>query len=332
MKILYITKSKPDYLQDIVYTGLVKVLGIDNIIEYPWNIRYHINFRDYPKNMGQMNGTFFRSIQNCIKPKHYDIVIVASSRLETLQHYWQIIKNIPVTTKTVFLDGSDMPEVAGDLYLEKDKDAINLYKKILAFREFDFIFKRECIINKIYAKNVYPLTFGFNLNHLPPTPIYSEYKYDVAFWAVESHPIRTKALSILDDKFDCKKNGTTRNQVMAKYKRKGQFYLKELSACKIGLNFRGAGWDTLRYWETAALGAFMISQKPEIQIEDNFTHGKNIIYCQNDLSDLVDLCAYYLKNENKRIEIAKNSKQHLMSYHTDINRAKTILTKVTNIS
>ena len=63
MKVLYINRPKSDYLQDFIYTGLVKVLGAQNIIEYPWNIRFHLNFRPYPKNLGQMNGNILGSRQ-----------------------------------------------------------------------------------------------------------------------------------------------------------------------------------------------------------------------------------------------------------------------------
>lgn len=320
MRVLYINRKKPDYLQDLSYTGLVKLLGAKNVIEYPWNTRYHLNYRKYPKNIGQMKGTFFDSIKAQLNKKVFDVVVVASCHPETIDMYEKILNDIPSSVKTVFLDGGDMPEIAGDLERIGNKEN---YNKIISFREFDYIFKREYLIDKQYDSNVYSLPFSFNYDHLPK--LAENYKYDVAFWAVESDPIRTKALELIEDRYDCRENGTTKNQIMKKYKRKGKYYLQELSACKIGLNFRGVGWDTLRFWEIPAVGGFMISQKPQIIIENDFTDGENLVYCKDDLSDLTDLCDYYLKNDEKRRKIAQNARRHIEQFHTDIHRAKKII-------
>ena len=157
-------------------------------------------------------------------------------------------------------------------------------------------------------------------------------KYDVAFWAVESHPIRTEALDLLQDKFDCQENGTVRNQVMKKYKRKGMFYLQELASCKIGLNLRGAGWDTLRYWEIPALGGFMISQRPGILIENDFVDGEDVVYCKDDLSDLVELCEYYLEHDEERKRIGSNALKKTARFHTDIVRAQYLVNTISSYS
>lgn len=326
MKVLYINRPKHDYLQDLVYTGLIKILGKENLIEYPWNIRYHLNYRPYPKNIGLNNETFFSSIINQIKPKVFDLVIVASCHPETLKYYEKIIHKIPASTKVIFLDGGDMPEVAGDLDITKGNGR-KLYEKLNSIREFDYIFKRDYILDKVYPKNVFSLPFCYNLD-LTPKNMPKEFKYDVAFWAVETDPIRTQVLTLLEDKYDCKKNGTVKNQVMKKYKRKGEFYLQELSACKINLNFRGGGWDTLRFWEILGIGGFMISQELQIEIENPFINGKHLVYCQDNLSDLIEKCDYYLEHENKRIKIAQEGKKHIANFHTDIHRAEKILNTV----
>ena len=57
------------------------------------------------------------------------------------------------------------------------------------------------------------------------------------------------------------------------------FTWKSFSVVKVVLNFRGGGWDTLRYWEVPALGTFMISGKPGFEIPNNFVDGESIVYC-----------------------------------------------------
>jgi len=325
MRILYINRSKFDYMQDFIYSGLVKLIGAENIIESPWNLNFHWNYRDYPKNIGENRGTFLKSLYAQWHKNSFDAVIVASCHPDTIKHYAQILSMIPKDVVTVFIDGGDRPEVGGDFdRLGGKKEYVEAIKE----RPFDLIFKREYLLDRAYDENVYPLPMCFDISNLPALD--GTYKYDVSFWAVESHEIRTKALELLQNKFDCAQNGTVRNQVMKKYKRKGMFYLQELARCKIGLNLRGAGWDTLRYWEIPALGGFMISQRPKIKIENNFIDREDVVYCKDDLSDLLELCEYYLEHEDERMKIANNAAEHTKKYHTDIVRAQTILDKITD--
>lgn len=273
MKVLYINRKKSDYLQDILYTGLVKTLGVSNVVDMPWNNKFHFNFKKYPRNIGLYKPSLIKSLLNRFSVNQFSLVIVASCHPDTLRLYLDIIDKIPADIPTAFVDGGDWSEVAGDL----DRlGGMDLYEKILSIRPFDYIFKREYLIDKTYDENVYPLPFGFNLDRLPK--LNKDYKYDVSFWAVESHRVRSEALALLEDKFDCRVNGTVKNQVMSKYKRKGSFYLQELACCKIVLNLRGAGWDTLRYWEVPALGGFMMSQKPGIVIKNNFVEDKEVVF------------------------------------------------------
>lgn len=324
MKILYINRPNFDYIQDFIYTGLIQVLGKESIIEYPWNFKYHFNHRPYPKNIGLVKGNFLNSFFRKIDFSTIDVVIIGSCHPFNMEKYLEIMDKLNSNVPRIFLDGGDFPEVAGDLSRLGGEE---VYQQIIEKHPFDLIFKRECLLNKSYDSNVFSLPLCFDLQHLP-TKKFSNFKYEVAFWAVETDPIRTQALELLENKFDCKSNGTEKNQVMSKYKRKGTFYLEELQSCKIGLNFRGGGWDTLRYWELAALGCFMISQRPQIQIENNFIEGEEIIYCKDDLSDLLELCNYYLEHEEERKKIGKNAQKKLMQHHTNKARAHYILEKI----
>ena len=220
----------------------------------------------------------------------------------------------------IFVDGGDFPELVGDLERFGGKE---LFEKIVLKRPFDLFFKREYCLDREYPSNCYPLPMCFNYDFMPTLPLH--YKYDVAFWAVESDPIRTRALEILENKYDCKKNGTVRNQIMKKYKRKGAFYLQEIKSAKIGLNLRGGGWDTLRFWELTGMGCFVISQKLNIKINYPFVDREDIVYCKEDLSDLVELCDYYLAHPEEREKIASNARKKVEQYHTDVYRAEYVL-------
>jgi len=319
MKVLFINSLSADYVQDLTYAGLVKVLGKNKILDMPWNKKYHIPYKKYPKNLGYIPNSLISSLTSRTS-FHFDAVFVGSSKVESFETYIALVDKIPSNVPVIFIDGGDQPVIGGDLTVYERPE---LYQEAVNKRPFDYIFKREYLVNKEYGPNVFPLPMSFNFDHLPTLP--NNFKYDVSFWAVESYPIRTEALALLENKFDCKSNGTGRNQKFSRYKRKGPYYLKELASCKIILNFRGGGWDTLRYWEVPAVGRLMITQRPGILIPNDFIDGKHVIHCKEGLTDLIDLCAYYLKNETKREEIAQNGALHLKKYHTDVMRTRYIL-------
>ncbi len=327
MKILYINDSSADYVQDLTYSGLVKKFGISNVVDFKWNKKYHIPYKEYPKNLGYMGGvitSLFNSLN--INFKTFDLIFLASAKKETFETYISIAHKIPKNTPIIFLDGGDGEDIGSDLILKHHNE---LFNKAISIRPFDYIFKREVIIGKKYDDNVFPLPMSFNFDKLPKN-FYTKtknYKYDVSFWAVESHPFRTEVLNFLEDKFDCQSNGTTKNQKFSKYKRKGLFYLEELGNCKIVINVRGGGWDTMRYWEVPAIGGFMLSQKLDIVIPNNFEHEKEAVFFTKT-TDIEDLCNFYLKNDSKREQIAKNALNKMHTFHTDIKRVEYILSKI----
>jgi len=319
MKILFIGTQKYDYLQDLTYSGLTKVLGKQNIVELQPNPSYHFPIKEYPKDLGY-NGPDLQFISNSFI-RNVDCVVVSASKPKCFEMYESYLPKLKASVKTIFIDGGDAPTIGGDLTrLNNTK----IYDRVTARRPFDLIFKREYLKNSDYAQNVHPLPFSINTGKYANVHDLS-YKYDVSFWAVESDPIRTNVLDYLENRFDCTQNGTARNQAFKSYQRKGTFYFEELKRCRISLNFRGTGWDTLRFWEIMGLQSFMISQRLGIVIPDDFTEGSEIVYCENDLSNLEELCNYYLKNEDARRKIAEKAYAKAMEYHTDEARAKYIL-------
>jgi len=322
MNVLFIGSSKYDYLQDLTYNGLVKVLGRSSVVEAKTIFRYHFPLKKYPKDLGYQGMDFsFITKRNSCK---FDIVFVASAKPDCFAIYERLLPTLPTSVKTVFIDGGDNPAIGGDFTRLKCPEQ---YERVHALRPFDYIFKREYLKKNSYADHVFPLPFSVQTSRYPNIPE-GTYKYDVAFWAVESHPIRTKVLDLIQDRFDCAANGSMRNQDFHNYSRKGRFYFEELKKTKISLNFRGTGWDTLRYWEIMGLKSFMISQRLQIEIPNDYIEGKEIIYCSDDLSDLDDLCHFYLNNDSLRKEIAEKAYAKTMEFHTVENRANYILKKI----
>ncbi len=326
MKILYICSARFDYLQDLTYGGLVKVLGKHNVIDYPWNPKFNLPIKSYPKNLGYKSISFRFPVMNNFK--EIDLVILASAKKDALESYIKIlhlIKNKPI----IFLDGGDLPEIGGDFYRHHCR---SLYEETINQRPFDIILKREYIPSLYNShSNVFPFPFSFPYNISLPPVAESLKTYDVSFWGQQHPQIRTDALKRLAGKYDCDQNGTTLDQNFKTYKRKGLFYLKEISRCKIVLNFRGLGWDTMRYWEVPAAGSFMISQAPQILIPNNFESGKHLVWCSDSLDDLIDLIDYYIARPSEREQMALNAREHLLKYHLNTARASTLIEIVQRI-
>jgi hypothetical protein len=280
MRVLYINSHSADYVQDLTYSGLVKVLGLKSVVDYHWNQKYHIHYKRYPKDLGFTKGSFFPSILNR-NIKDVDAVILGASKVDCFETYIKIVDKISPGIPIIFIDGGDQSEIGRDLTIYERPE---LFGQAVSKRPFDFIFKREYLLDIKHEKNVYPFPMSYNLDRMPE-PLEGK-KYDVSFWAVESHPIRTQALKLFENQFDCKRNGTETNQ------------------------------------------KFRISQKPQILIPNNFRNKESIVFCKDNLSDLVDLCAYYLKHEEERETIAQKSFEHLKKYHTDVVRAEFLLDTV----
>ena len=323
MKILYLSSRGVDYLQDLTFSGLCKTVGIGNICVMPWNPNFFLPRRSYPKDLGYSSGRVLSSLRSRYFLNQFDAVIVAAAKPDCFHLYNELAPSLSGSVKTIFIDGGDREQVGGDLDRMGDHTS---FARAMELRPFDLILKREMLTGSEYAKNVIPFPFCWNFDKLPPS-LPSVKRYDVSFWAVESDPIRTQALEIIQDRFDCRENGTVLKQVFKKYKRKGEFYLQELAACKIVLNFRGVGWDTLRYWEVPSLSTFLISQRPGIVIPNNFEHEKSIVFCEGT-GDLIEKCEYYLRNETRREAIAAQSYLHIQEFHTDVHRAKQLLSLI----
>lgn len=327
MRVLFCNSLKADYIQDQLFAGLTELLGSDSVLSFPVNPNYYIPLKSYPRNMGNS-----RSFASLLKDKWHtrkgivefepNLVVIASTKRDTMESFLRIEPHLPVGIPLVFIDGGDWPEVGGDAWR---MNFSTLYNEVIRRRRPDLVFKREYLKGKEYPENVVPLPMAFK----PQRNFFSiEKHYQVTLWCVESDPIRTQALQMLQGRYDCTENGSVPGQQFRSYLRKGMNYLKELSASRIACNFRGVGWDTMRYWEIPGVGAFMVSQHPNIVIPDNFIDGKHLVYCHDDLSNLITLLDYYLKNEKEREEMASAAHSHLMKFHTYRHRAEFLLNTV----
>lgn len=324
MRLLFLNSRSADYLQDQLFSGLTELLGAENVIPYPINRNYYLPRKPYPRDLGHCRGIIdyprdWLHTRRALKHHEFDAVVIGSTKRDIFETFLALRDDLPKGIPLIYIDGGDWPEVGGDA---ERMDFAGLLRDAFSTKQPDIIFKRECLIGKKYEANVHPLPMGYG-----PAPVIGEVpkKYDVTCWCVESHPIRTQALTLLEDRYDCRANGTTRGQKFRTYKRKGTNYLRELAASRIACNFRGVGWDTMRYWETPGVGTCLVSQRPQIEIPNDFIHDEHVIFCHDDLSDLIPQLNELMRDNVKRREIADASHRYVNKYHSYISRAERFL-------
>ncbi len=81
-----------------------------------------------------------------------------------------------------------------------------------------------------------------------------------------------------------------------------------------------------RIWDVLGCGGFLLSNyQPEL--EDYFEIGKDLEVYEN-YDELIEKIDYYLKNEDKRLEITSNGCLTVKTSHSTLNRVIEIIQKI----
>ena len=355
MKILYLTPSHIDYLSDQIYVGLCQNLGWDSIIDYPYKAIYHNPEKkdpSLPQNPGQHYQ--LEEIISELQKHAFDFVILSAIRKEPLEAL-EALSHQCALPPLILLDGDDGVEINTQLF---KKYRFSLYFK----REFlhtnghslGHLHNRWKAygVTKSISDRTHPLPFSAILNGTS-SHHGNHQDLDISFVGIASHRNRISAVNILQNATDLKFEGkvfagpTTRKSKLAQgtfkilqAKLQGDPYPTEeeqneklsydeyfrlLARSKMGLSIRGAGFDTVRYWEIVAAKRLLVSEKPYIYIPHNFEHGKHALFCRPDLSDLLPLIRQYVHDEGFCQTMIEQAYQHLLRYHTCEQRAKQFL-------
>jgi hypothetical protein len=91
-------------------------------------------------------------------------------------------------------------------------------------------------------------------------------------------------------------------------------HLNEVASAKICIDLPGKGDFCFRLIDYLAVGSCVIGPRPSTILHAPLTNGVNVLYCADDLSDLVSLCATYLGREQEREQIARAARVHFDRY------------------
>jgi glycosyltransferase involved in cell wall biosynthesis len=106
-------------------------------------------------------------------------------------------------------------------------------------------------------------------------------------------PVREAAIEQLraDERFDY--SGGTRRTHHTRY-------LREMARAGVCVDLPGQGPFCCRLVEGLAMGCFIVAARHAAEMPVQLRDGVEIVYCQEDLSDLADLCAEYAHEEGRR--------------------------------
>lgn len=90
--------------------------------------------------------------------------------------------------------------------------------------------------------------------------------------------------------------------------------LEEVSRSKVCVDLPGQGPLCFRLIDYLAVGACVVAYPHQARLPVPLEHGKHIVYCREDMSDLVDLCRYYCDHAAEREAIAQNARSYFDRY------------------
>jgi hypothetical protein len=90
--------------------------------------------------------------------------------------------------------------------------------------------------------------------------------------------------------------------------------LQEIARSKVCIDLPGKGDFCFRLIDYMAVGACIIARKHGSAMPVPLVDGVHVAYAKDDLSDLVDLCRFYLDKEEAREALRRNSREYFDRY------------------
>jgi len=295
------------YGLDVLYDGLCRVLGDDHVVEYPWKPTLHGHMPDrfayYPCLFDRPGDPVaLDQILHQLRDGRFDCVLFSHVEMALERD----------TVRRLMLAARHLPLFV----LDAEDDAFNNLPEVVEFLGGPTVlgyFKRELLACVDFGPTTFPLPFAYpddrvleDLSGPRPRAI---------FWAGQRvFGLRRLCLERLEaitgDRFDQSYDQDV--------------YVAELRTSRMGMNFFGAGFDCVRYWELPANGCMLFSDRLPIRVPHNFRDGESAVFF-DDLEDFEQKVEYYLAHPDEVAAIARAGHAHFKRYHTATARARQLL-------
>ena len=326
MKVLSLIDFQQDYLAEMLVKGLIQTLGNENIILYPYCLRFRGGTdNEYLLPDGSTGNTAcpqylkpepdnewsFEEI--CSRINEFDFIWLSSARDYAIQGIEKLrnalgAENLP---PVVFSDGEDSDQIRYDV--------IEKYKPIA-------VFKRE-LVNPV--EGVYPLPFA---SFAEDYPVIDDTKKEYKVFALFGRTCQLRVQLVdfllklnLPNSYIGIDTGAVPWQDPDRLKYEPllpyEEYLKRMAQSEIAFVIRGHGRDSVRRFESPAFETCVFECDCGVITPYPFEDGVHRVGFKADFSDIERKLDYYLSHDEERRQIAKVGKEHLFAYHTTRKRA-----------
>ena len=306
-RILFITHDRPNYGLDLLFDGLCRTLGAENVTEFPWKPTLHgsvaRDMMNYPCLFNHPGRNL--SLEDAVgglERGDYDYLVWGDYEAHLPPEWAQRLVKAAGPDRLILLDQQDDPVpkvMAMQVYLDMEQPFL--------------CFKREMLACLDYGPRTFPLPFSYSADRVPPAV--DGARDTSLFWAGHrTAGLRRVYLEMLERRFNISLDTQYTPEV----------YASALLRSQIGLCIFGTGFDTVRYWELPAHGCMMLAERMPIVIPDDFEDGVSAVLF-NDAEDLTGKMEYYLEHPDEAATIARAGRLHLLKHHTSVARAQQML-------
>jgi SAM-dependent methyltransferase len=306
-RVLMVTRAQPDFGLDVLYDGLTSVLGHSHVTEYPWKASLHgaaaEGLTSYPCMFNYPGAAHTaEDILARAAGGGFDVILYGAFDGSIGTDFLGALAAATPRTPWALVDQRDEP----------DDGRPDVKRGLPAVQPVAY-FKRECLECIAWDPTVFPLPFAYPDSLIPEEV--NGARTRAVFWA--GNPLaglRTAYLNHIAATLDL----VFREQYTQEQ------YRQALLESRIGLNFFGLGFDTVRYWELPAHGCLLMANRLPIRMPHNFVDGVSAVFFE-DLVDLEEKLRYYMAHEAEADAIARAGHAHLLQFHTGAARARQLL-------
>lgn len=321
MRILHLNFRQCESGQDPIYDGLCRILGPENVIEYPKKPSLHggppAGYRWYPCYFNWPEFYSDKEKIQLLKNNWFDMILVACGSVKD----WSTGSRFQERITKGREEFSEMYELA----MEKSKtiptyaldtgDESGLNTRIR--KEFNCIkyFKREYLEDITGGDpTVIPLSLCLAENYVPEKIVGS--RINLPFFAGKSYANRKDFIDYYESFGKPNTRNLSQRQLNA-----------EMLKYRIGIDLPGFGEDTIRHYEVPARGEMLLCHRVKIKRENDFIDGKSAVFYEG-FEDFKNKLNYYLKHESEADKIRMAGRKHFLKYHTGTARAKELIRKM----
>ncbi len=312
LRILFVSHPESDFGTDVLHDGFRRVLGADQVVEYPWKPVLHgqdeAAATGYPCTFNWPEGPVdLEEVVAQLAAGAFDAIIYSDTLGSLPRGVVEAIRNAAGATPLFVVD---MWDECGDMLdLIQQRDGL---KQVAGY------FKRELLQGVRYPEHTWPLLFSYPEDRISPSLSW-EGRTGIFWTGKLMGGARCLQMSWLEKRLPLSAAyGTPLSP--AEYAEKLQAYL-------MGISLAGNGFDTVRYWELPAHGTLLLSERIPLAIPFDYVDGKHAVFFDT-VQEAYEKGAYYLAHPDEALEIAQAGHAHLLAHHTGSARARQCLARI----